>query len=178
MIKMIYRNVRIKKRKIKSLILKEEYGEVIMSAPYYARDEEIKKFIDDNISWIEEHYNPNKEIRLWGEIYEGKININRLYRMEIEKETCKILDECVELVGCGPSEIKYRKMKNWGNCKKNGVITLNTKLASKNKEALKMVLIHELCHLIEFNHTKKFWKLMDEFCPNHREIRVKLNSGL
>ena len=175
---MIYRNVKIKKRKIKSLILKEEYGEVIMSAPYYAKDAEIKKFIDENISWIEEHYNPNKEIILWGEKYTGKTNIDTLYRIEVEKETFRILDECVGLVGCRPRDIKFRKMKNWGNCKKNGVITLNTRLASKDKEALKMVLIHELCHLIEFNHTEKFWLLMDDFCPNHKEIRAKLNSRL
>lgn len=175
---MMYKNVKIKRRKIKSLILKEEYGEVIMSAPYYARNEDIKKFIDDNIDWIEKHYNPNKEIVLWGEIYKGNLNVDELYRSEVKIETFKILDECVELVGCRPSEIKFRKMKNWGNCKRNGVITLNIRLASKDKEALRMVLIHELCHLIEFNHTARFWSLMDDFCPNHREIRARLNGSV
>ena len=143
----------------------------------YWNDSLCKSFIDDNFDWVEEHKN-NSVVTLWGVEYCGGCDIDKLYREEIEVETWRIFDECVELVGCRPSEIKFRKMKNWGNCKKNGVITLNTKLASKDKEALKMVLIHELCHLIEFNHTKKFWSLMDDFCPNHREIRARLNGSV
>ena len=173
---MKYKNIIIKRRKIKSLILKEEYGKVTMSAPYYATDNEIKKFIDENSEWIKNHTNKNPEIRLWGEIYTGNKDINQLYKSEIKKETEKILEECVNIVGVSPKEIKFRKMKNWGNCKKNGIITLNTRLAAEDKEALKMVLIHELCHLIEFNHTKRFWMLMDKYYPNHQQIKSKLNK--
>jgi predicted metal-dependent hydrolase len=67
-------------------------------------------------------------------------------------------------------------MKNWGNCKQDGRITLNLNLAKKDKECLEYVMIHELCHLIEFNHGKKFKTLMDEFCPNWKKIKEKLNS--
>ena len=38
------------------------------------------------------------------------------------------------------------------------------------------VMIHELCHLIEFNHGKRFKKLMDEFCPNWKKIKKVLNE--
>ena len=67
-------------------------------------------------------------------------------------------------------------MKNWGNCKKDGRITLNLNLAKKDKECLEYVMIHELCHLIEFNHGKNFKKLMDEFCPGWKEIKKRLNE--
>ena len=98
------------------------------------------------------------------------------YRQELQKEIAEIYDECTVKVGKEPSEIKIRKMKNWGNCKKNKIITLNLNLAKKPKICTKYVFIHELCHLIEFNHSKKFKMLMDKNCPNWREIKKKLNE--
>ena len=47
-------------------------------------------------------------------------------------------------------------------------------LAKKDKECVKYVLIHELCHLIEFNHSKDFKSLMDKFCPDWRQIKKRL----
>lgn len=98
------------------------------------------------------------------------------YRLELQKEISNIYDKCTAKVGRKPSEIKIRKMKNWGNCKQNGVITLNLNLAKKPKICLEYVLIHELCHLIEFNHSKKFKMLMDKNCPNWKEIKKILNE--
>jgi len=98
------------------------------------------------------------------------------YREDLPKEILEIYDKCTAIVGKKPSEIKIRKMKNWGNCKQNKVITLNLNLAKKPKICTQYVLIHELCHLIEFNHSKKFKMLMDKNCPNWREIKKMLND--
>ena len=86
--------------------------------------------------------------------------LDEFYREELKKSIPPILD----------------KMKNWGNCKQDGRITLNLNLAKKDIECLEYVMIHELCHLIEFNHGKKFKKLMDKFCPNWKEIKKRLNE--
>lgn len=98
------------------------------------------------------------------------------YRRELQKEIAEIYDKCTFKVGKEPAEIKIRKMKNWGNCKKNKIITLNLNLAKKPKICTQYVLIHELCHLIEFNHSKKFKMLMDKNCPNWHEIKKILNN--
>lgn len=98
------------------------------------------------------------------------------YREELQKEILEIYDKCTAIVGKKPSEIKIRKMKNWGNCKQNKVITLNLNLAKKPKICTQYVLIHELCHLIEFNHSKKFKMLMDKNCPKWQEIKKMLND--
>lgn len=98
------------------------------------------------------------------------------YREELQKEILEIYDKCIAIVGKKPSEIKIRKMKNWGNCKQNKVITLNLNLAKKPKICTQYVLIHELCHLIEFNHSKKFKMLMDKNCPKWQEIKKMLND--
>ena len=98
------------------------------------------------------------------------------YRVELQREIDSIYDKCTDIIGKKPSEIKIRKMKNWGNCKQNKVITLNLNLAKKPKICLEYVLIHELCHLIEFNHSKKFKMLMDKNCPKWRGIKKILNE--
>ena len=98
------------------------------------------------------------------------------YRKELQNVIPQVLNKCSAIVGQKPSEVKVRKMKNWGNCRQNGKITLNLNLAKKDPKCLEYVMIHELCHLIEFNHGKKFKKLMDKFCPNWKKIKKELNE--
>lgn len=99
------------------------------------------------------------------------------YRKEVQNEISNVKDKCIGIVGEKPNEIKVRNMKNWGNCRYHDKrITLNLKLAMKDKICLEYVLIHELTHLIEFNHGQNFKKLMDEFLPDWPEIKEKLNN--
>ncbi|MBQ2635172.1 MAG: M48 family metallopeptidase [Methanobrevibacter sp.] len=102
--------------------------------------------------------------------------LTEFYRTQLEMTIPPVLDKCIKIVGKTPSNVKVRKMKNWGNCKQNGQITLNLNLAKKDPICLEYVMIHELCHLIEFNHSKKFKKLMDKYCPNWKEIKKRLNE--
>ena len=102
--------------------------------------------------------------------------LNELYRQQLKLALPEVLEKCVGIVGRKPTDLKVRKMKNWGNCNQNGRITLNLNLAKKEPVCLEYVMIHELCHLIEFNHGTKFKKLMDTFMPNWREIKKRLNE--
>ena len=109
-------------------------------------------------------------------IEKRKVVLTEFYRNELEIMLPEVMNKCINIVGKTPKEITVRKMKNWGNCKQDGRITLNLNLAKKDPICLEYVLIHELCHLIEFNHSKNFKKLMDGFCPNWREIKKILNE--
>ena len=62
------------------------------------------------------------------------------YRKELSREIDKIYEKCTDIVGERPSEVKIRKMKNWGNCKQNRVITLNLNLAKKPKICLGSIM--------------------------------------
>ena len=98
------------------------------------------------------------------------------YKEELYKKLPSLLDKCTKIVGESPRDVKVRKMKNWGNCNQNREITLNSKLASKDLKCVEYVLIHELCHLIEFNHSPDFKKLMDKYCPDWRSLKKRLNE--
>lgn len=102
--------------------------------------------------------------------------LNEFYRNEMKRAVPAVLEKCTKIVGRKPSEVKIRSMKNWGNCNQNRRITLNLNLAKKDPECLEYVMIHELCHLIEFNHGKKFKKLMDTYCPDWKIIKKRLNE--
>jgi predicted metal-dependent hydrolase len=59
------------------------------------------------------------------------------------------------------------------HCKRDGGITLNLNLAKKDRKCLEYVMIHELCHIIEFNHGKEFKRLMNKFDQYWKKIKKR-----
>lgn len=62
----------------------------------------------------------------------------------------------------------------WGSCSRNGNIQLHYKLHFLPNELRDYVLVHELCHLKEHNHGPRFWSLVGESFPEHRQLRQQL----
>jgi len=74
-------------------------------------------------------------------------------------------------------ELKLRKMKSrWGSCSRDGDITLNSELIRAPYPLLDYVVTHELSHLLEFNHSPRFYQLMDEAMPDWRERKEQLKQ--
>lgn len=74
--------------------------------------------------------------------------------------------------------LKIRTMKTrWGVYnRKNHTITLNSKLIEYDIEKIDYVIIHELSHIIHFNHSKAFWNLVSKYCPNYKKIRKEMKE--
>ena len=68
----------------------------------------------------------------------------------------------------------------WGSCSGKRNLNFNRRLAAAPPEVLDYVVIHELCHLREMNHSKRFWALVAEACPDYAARRkwLKDNSTL
>lgn len=74
--------------------------------------------------------------------------------------------------------VTYRKQKTlWGSCSRNHHLNVNYKLLFLNPDQLRYVLIHELAHTKHFNHSKSFWRLVEQFEPNFSAIDAQLNQA-
>lgn len=64
----------------------------------------------------------------------------------------------------------------WGSCTGSGTITLNVRLMQVPKQYIDYVIVHELAHLVEHNHSRRFYVLLDKVMPDWRERRQELNT--
>ena len=95
------------------------------------------------------------------------------YRAELKKFLAILLPECEKRVGVKINSCNVRNMKTrWGSCnifRKR--ILINLQLVKKPLECLEYVLIHELVHLLEKNHTNRFKSLVEKYYPARREAK-------
>ena len=127
--------------------------------------------------------------------FEGTAEAERQFQAELSKAKSgqeslladpaiftEILDEVYPAFipyGIARPKLRIRTMKScWGSCLVNkGIITLNRKLLMQPRECIEYVVVHELCHFIHPNHSKEFYKFMEQFMPDWRERKGRLNGG-
>lgn len=75
-------------------------------------------------------------------------------------------------------ELKFRKMKTrWGVCnRREDSITLNTRLLEYDVKYLDYVIIHELSHLVHFDHSREFWEVVGKYCPEYKQLRKEMRE--
>lgn len=75
------------------------------------------------------------------------------------------------------NRIAIRNQKGrWGSCSNRKNLNFNYKIVLLPKELADYIIVHELCHLKEFNHGEGFWNLVEEKIPNHEELKKQLNK--
>lgn len=73
--------------------------------------------------------------------------------------------------------VSIRTMKShWGSCSTSGSIRLNTQLIKTPLVCIDYVILHELCHIAEMNHSQKFYRLLDQVMPEWREVKKELDG--
>lgn len=74
-------------------------------------------------------------------------------------------------------QLKIRKMRSrWGSCSRSAIVTLNLELIRMPMHCIDYVITHELCHLVEFNHSPHFYELQSRFIPDWKERRKELED--
>lgn len=100
------------------------------------------------------------------------------YRSELKRILPDVLRQCEDRIGVTVSScsIKYMRTR-WGSCNiSDKRILINLQLVKKPIECLEYVIIHELVHLLEANHTNRFRSLVKKYCPNWREAKQFLHE--
>lgn len=100
------------------------------------------------------------------------------YRVQLKAAIPPLTEKWQKLLGVEVEAYYVRRMKTkWGSCSPGRqTIRLNTELAKKPRECLEYLVVHEMVHLLEPTHNKRFVSLMDHYFPHWRQVRDLLNS--
>jgi len=197
--------VEVIRKNNKNTYIRVKNGVIVITCNYFVTNRQINKLINDNYSSIvkmidkdNKRLEKEEEFYLFGKKYdvifgfkEMEITDDKIYildKKELDKYLInKIKDIFLDRLNYWynvfeeniPSpNLKIRKMTSrWGVCNtKNKSITLNYYLYKYDFECLDYVIIHELSHFVQPNHSSIFWNLVSKYCSNYKSIRNKLKN--
>lgn len=109
-----------------------------------------------------------------------KVLLTDWYRQQAERVFRERLAACLtklRFLQLAEPELEIRQMTaRWGSCTPEGKILLNLRLMQVPKEYIDYVVMHELCHLKEHNHSQRFYELLNRVMPDWRSKRERLNA--
>ena len=93
----------------------------------------------------------------------------RWLRREATREITDIVRVEAARLGVSYREVRIRSLKSkWGSCNSDGVLTFNWRLILFPGSVLRYIVIHEICHLVHFDHSEEFWRLVEKQDPEYR----------
>lgn len=99
------------------------------------------------------------------------------YRAEIifQERLNHLLPQATWVTGIPGFRI-MKMQKQWGSCSARGSLHLNPHLVKAPKECIDYVVLHELCHIAEHNHSERFWRLLRQVMPHWKEVKSRLDG--
>ena len=153
-------------------------GEVIVRAPYALSTAEIRRFVEKNEGWIEQHVDLARQ------------RLDRIGPVEpLTKEELSALAQQALLefpprvasfarqMGVDYGRITIRNQKTrWGSCSSKGNLNFNCLLMLAPRGVQDYVIVHELAHRREMNHSGRFWSEVEHVLPDYRQQRQWLKE--
>ncbi len=178
----------INKRNVRHCYLRiVENNSIQITANKYFSVDDAKDLIFRKEDWILKHLNKKSatisedEFYYLGEKFEKKdfedFDLITFYRNKAASIITPIVNNQANIMQLFPKVIKYRNNKSrWGSCSHDNTINLNLNLLKFPASVIEYVVIHELSHIKHKNHSKKFWDLVEKYCPEYKECEKKLKS--
>ena len=163
---MDYRVIRSKR---KTLALQIREAELIVRAPLKVSERDIRKFVAEHTDWIEKHLSFAAERKKMSD------SVTPLSKSELDmlkKRAKAVFSERAEHyarplgVSFGKITVRCQKTR-WGSCSSKGNLSFNIALMLAPTEVLDSVVVHELCHRKEMNHSKSFYSEVYSVFPEY-----------
>jgi predicted metal-dependent hydrolase len=150
-------------------LIAHQDGSLTVTAPRMCSVREIHHAIKTHQAWIRRHVGNNKK----NVTIEPRVVhlIKKALRPIVEAKILQF-NEYYQL-SYGRISIRNQKTR-WGSCSAEGNLNFNCKLMCLSDALRDYVIVHELCHLKEMNHSPAFWQLVAQTIPNYKELRKEL----
>ena len=117
-------------------------------------------------------------VEVYSNIPHDKSILIKFLRDKLLLEVTKLVDFFSAKHELSFSKIRIMNNKNkWGSCSSKGVLSFNWRLVFAPKEILEYLVVHEMCHIIEMNHSIRFWNLVDTLYPNYKLAKLWLKGN-
>ena len=166
-----YRTVRSRRRTISLRILQDHSLEV--RCPLRMTDDQVRAFVDSKRSWIE---------KCMGE-FPAQIDLLSPEELKaLTLQSAAVIEPRVHyfarLMHLSYNRVTIRHQKTrWGSCSGKGNLNFNCLLALVPPQVLDYVVVHELCHLKEMNHSARFWAEVARVLPDYASSRLWLRKN-
>ena len=158
------------KRKSIAIQLKEA-DKITVRAPLRVSDKEIMSFVESKMAWI---ISNSLKLKMKQEKLDKVRPLSDQEIAELYKSAKVIIGEKVRqyapIVGVTYGRITIRKQKSrWGSCSAKGNLNFNVALMRAPEKVLDYVVVHELCHRLEMNHSARFYKEVRRVMPDYEQ---------
>ena len=148
-------------------------GEVVVRCPLRVSDKKAREFVESHRAWLEANYAKVQErLSTQPVMTEEEIlhHRNRARKVLTEKTRA-----WAEKMGVTYGRIAIRQQATrWGSCSAKGNLNFNWTLILVPEKLQDYVVVHELAHRIEMNHSDRFWKIVEAQLPDYPERRKQL----
>ena len=171
--------IRLLRSRRKTLALQiEKDGTVLVRAPYLFPEHEIMGFVEKHRDWIAEHRS-----RVLAQAEERK-NTVHLTEQELQdlagaagKDLPRRAAHFASVIGVSYGRITIRNQKTkWGSCSSRGNLNFNCLLMLAPEYVRDYVVVHELCHRKQMNHSPAFWEEVEKVLPDYRNAKKWLRQ--
>ena len=151
-------------------------GSVAVTIPYSLTENVAERFLQEKANWLFSRLEFFKQ-------FEERIIIKKTikdYAENKEKALSLVKSKVVyfsKLYEFEYNRISVRNQKTrWGSCSKKRNINFNYKILFLTERLADYIIVHELCHTKELNHSKNFWNLVKEILPDYKKLRKEIKQ--
>ena len=154
-------------------------GEVLVRAPLRTSEAVIRSFVEGKQGWIETHLALVRERMAAADAQERFTEAERNSLRERARPVFEArVDHFASLLGMSRGKITIRTQRSrWGSCSAQGNLSFNALLLLTPPEVLDYVVVHELCHRREMNHSPRFWAEVERLVPDWKVQRLWLRTN-